>query len=69
MATNEAASPPTLHQFVVYAPDKTEPGTFEKRLSVRAKHLENAGALIGKGFISAQYFVYAGRYSDKDCIT
>ncbi|KAJ6572061.1 hypothetical protein B0H19DRAFT_1255979 [Mycena capillaripes] len=33
---------PALHRFFVYAPDKTDEGTFERRLSVRAKHLENA---------------------------
>lgn len=42
----------TLHKFVVYAPDRAEEGTFEKRLSVRAKHLENAGPLISAGIIS-----------------
>ncbi|KAH6914210.1 hypothetical protein BKA70DRAFT_1260736 [Coprinopsis sp. MPI-PUGE-AT-0042] len=35
-----AAAP--RHRFLVYAPDKTEEGTFEKRLSVRSKHLETA---------------------------
>lgn len=53
MSTTETPSKPVLHNFSVFAPDKTEPGTFEKRLSVRAKHLEKAGDLIGKGFISA----------------
>ena len=50
MAATETA--PTFHNFLVYAPDKTEAGTFEKRLSVRSKHLENAGVLMGKGIIS-----------------
>jgi hypothetical protein len=49
MATTETA--PTLHHFLVYAPDKTEEGTFEKRLTVRSKHLENVGVLIGNGVI------------------
>jgi len=40
-----------LHKFIVYAPDKTEAGTFEKRLSVRSQHLENASVLIGTGTI------------------
>ncbi|KAJ7033136.1 hypothetical protein C8F04DRAFT_630777 [Mycena alexandri] len=35
-------STPNLHKFLVYAPDKTDEGAFERRLSVRAKHLENA---------------------------
>ncbi|EAU91565.1 hypothetical protein CC1G_02054 [Coprinopsis cinerea okayama7 len=33
---------PAKHKFLVYAPDKTEEGTFEKRLSVRPKHIEVA---------------------------
>ncbi|KAJ7253710.1 hypothetical protein B0H12DRAFT_1116293 [Mycena haematopus] len=32
----------SLHKFWVYAPDKTDEGTYERRLSVRPKHLENA---------------------------
>ncbi|KAJ7707832.1 hypothetical protein B0H16DRAFT_1481541 [Mycena metata] len=39
-------STPTLHKFIVYAPDKTDEGAFERRLSVRAKHLENAAKKI-----------------------
>ncbi|KAF9047354.1 hypothetical protein BJ165DRAFT_1526675 [Panaeolus papilionaceus] len=42
---------PTLHKFFVYCPDKTEPGTLEKRLSVRSKHLETAKDRIANGFI------------------
>jgi hypothetical protein len=53
MATTETATTPALHNFVVYAPDKSEEGTFEQRLAVRTKHLENVGVLIGKGVISA----------------
>jgi hypothetical protein len=46
-----AASVPVRNRFFVYAPDKTEPGTLERRLSVREKHL--AGAKVGheSGFI------------------
>lgn len=36
--------------FLVYAPDRTEEGTFEKRMSVRPAHLENAASLISSGF-------------------
>ncbi|KAJ7201706.1 hypothetical protein GGX14DRAFT_400027 [Mycena pura] len=43
-----SASPP---RFVVYAPDKTEPGTPELRLSVRATHLERAAKAISDGVI------------------
>ncbi|KAJ6469477.1 hypothetical protein C8R45DRAFT_1017185 [Mycena sanguinolenta] len=32
----------SLSKFWVYAPDNTDEGAFERRLSVRAKHLENA---------------------------
>ncbi|TRM70092.1 hypothetical protein BD626DRAFT_392804 [Schizophyllum amplum] len=35
--------------FLVYAPDRTEEGTFEKRMSVRPAHLENAASLISSG--------------------
>ncbi|KAJ7931227.1 hypothetical protein B0H13DRAFT_860860 [Mycena leptocephala] len=40
------SSAPTLHRFVVFAPDKTDEGAFERRLSVRPKHLENAAKAI-----------------------
>jgi uncharacterized protein YciI len=53
MTSKETADTPTLHNFILYAPDKTEEGTFEKRLAVRSKHLENISALIGKGVVSA----------------
>ncbi|KAK7472957.1 hypothetical protein VKT23_001061 [Stygiomarasmius scandens] len=38
-------------KFFVYAPDKTEEGTFERRLSVRSEHLAKAKENIGEGFI------------------
>ncbi|RDB25246.1 hypothetical protein Hypma_008016 [Hypsizygus marmoreus] len=38
-------------RFMVYAPDKTEEGTFERRLSVRPTHLETAKDRIENGFI------------------
>ncbi|KAL1746573.1 hypothetical protein HDZ31DRAFT_33949 [Schizophyllum fasciatum] len=41
---------PTKHKFLVYAPDRAEEGTFEKRMSVRPAHLENASSLISSGF-------------------
>lgn len=55
MSTEEPtpAPAPVLHQFVIYAPDKPEEGTFEKRLAVRSQHLVKVGDLIGKGYISA----------------
>ena len=53
MVSQETVDTPTLHNFILYAPDKTEEGTFDKRLAVRSKHLENISALIGKGVVSA----------------
>ncbi|KAG6821033.1 hypothetical protein H0H93_007923 [Arthromyces matolae] len=41
----------TLHKFMVYAPDFTAEGTFEKRLSVRAEHLKEFKAKIDSGFV------------------
>lgn len=41
----------TRPRFFIYAPDNTEEGTLEKRLSVRAKHLETATANFGSGFV------------------
>ncbi|KAJ7182773.1 hypothetical protein C8R43DRAFT_868690 [Mycena crocata] len=40
-----------LHRFLVYAPDKTDLGAFERCLSVRPKHLENAAKPIRDGTI------------------
>ncbi|TEB37487.1 hypothetical protein FA13DRAFT_1705674 [Coprinellus micaceus] len=42
---------PTPKYFFVYAPDKTEAGTFERRMSVRPKHLETAHERTGQGLI------------------
>jgi uncharacterized protein len=52
MAATETAVALTLHHFIVYAPDKADAGTFEKRLAVRSKHLENLTRLIGNGTVS-----------------
>ncbi|KAG5646824.1 hypothetical protein DXG03_002201 [Asterophora parasitica] len=41
----------TPQRFMVYAPDKTEEGTFEKRLSVRQTHLDEVKGKISGGFI------------------
>ncbi|KAJ7512454.1 hypothetical protein B0H11DRAFT_1698841 [Mycena galericulata] len=40
-----------IPRFFVYAPDKTDEGAFERRLSVRAKHLDNAAKGINDGVI------------------
>jgi hypothetical protein len=47
-----AATSPTLHKFIVWAPDKTEEGTLQRRLSVRPKHVEDGRDKIESGFIS-----------------
>ncbi|KAH9485231.1 Protein YciI [Psilocybe cubensis] len=47
MSTSSSAT----HRFFVYAPDKTEPGTLERRLSVREKHLVGAKVSHESGFI------------------
>lgn len=47
---------PTRQRFFVYAPDKTEAGTFEKRLSVRPAHLESAKQRVSDGIIRACLF-------------
>ncbi|EKM80793.1 hypothetical protein AGABI1DRAFT_83753 [Agaricus bisporus var. burnettii JB137-S8] len=41
----------TRPRFFIYAPDNTKEGTLDKRLSVRAKHLETATANFGSGFV------------------
>jgi len=37
--------------FFVYAPDKTDEGTLQRRLSVRPKHLERSTKMFETGFI------------------
>ncbi|KAF8197993.1 hypothetical protein BJ912DRAFT_1055662 [Pholiota molesta] len=46
-----SASTPTKHRFFVYAPDKTDEGALERRLSVRPQHLEGAKASHDNGLI------------------
>ncbi|KAG9220939.1 hypothetical protein CCMSSC00406_0002461 [Pleurotus cornucopiae] len=46
-----------LQRFFVYAPDKTEDGTFEKRLSVRPEHVEMAKKNIADGVIRVGGFL------------
>ncbi|KZS87937.1 hypothetical protein SISNIDRAFT_418929 [Sistotremastrum niveocremeum HHB9708] len=40
----------TLHYFLVYAPDKTDEGAFDRRMSVRERHLEGWKDLAAEGF-------------------
>ena len=42
----------TKHHFMVYAPDHTDPGAFERRMSVRPKHIEGVEALTATGIMS-----------------
>lgn len=44
---------PTLHQFVIYAPDCTDAGALERRLSVRQTHLAGAAKLYEQGIFRA----------------
>lgn len=45
-------STPTLHKYVVYAPDKTDEGALARRMSVRPKHLAGASNLHDTGMLS-----------------
>ena len=38
--------------FTVYAPDSTDPGTLERRVSVREEHLKGIGRLRSDGIAS-----------------
>lgn len=50
--------------FFAYCPDKTEEGTFERRLSVRSTHLEDAAKNISGGYIRI-----AGALLSEDSLT
>ncbi|KAL5532252.1 hypothetical protein ACEPAF_5821 [Sanghuangporus sanghuang] len=43
--------PANKYQFMVYAPDKTDEGTLQRRMSVRQQHLENAKKLGADGIL------------------
>ncbi|OBZ67142.1 hypothetical protein A0H81_12986 [Grifola frondosa] len=51
MSSAPNPSLPTLHKFVVYAPDMSDAGALQRRLSVRPVHIERAGGLGEEGFI------------------
>lgn len=53
-----SAAAPSRQRFMVYAPDKTEEGTFDRRLSVRQAHLEAAKIRIASGFTRMGAFWY-----------
>ncbi|KAJ6602188.1 hypothetical protein B0H10DRAFT_670292 [Mycena sp. CBHHK59/15] len=40
-----------LHKFLVYAPDKAEEGTYDRRLAVRDAHLESAKRWMEEKFL------------------
>ncbi|KAH9855470.1 hypothetical protein C2E23DRAFT_866627 [Lenzites betulinus] len=40
---------PQRHNFIVYAPDMTDEGALQRRLNVRAKHLERAKVEVANG--------------------
>ena len=44
--------PAPRHKFVIYAPDMTDDGAFQRRLSVRPAHLDKAREHISGGTIS-----------------
>ncbi|THH18814.1 hypothetical protein EW146_g2228 [Bondarzewia mesenterica] len=46
-----SAATPTKHIFVVYAPDKTDEGALQRRLSVRSAHLEGAASMKKEGYL------------------
>jgi len=45
LASRKMSTATTKHKFVVWAPDMTDPDAFQRRLSVRTKHLERADGL------------------------
>jgi len=47
-----ATSEPTNHHFMVYAPDNTDPGALNRRLSTLDKHIEGVEALTAEGVLS-----------------
>jgi len=51
---------PKKYQFMVYAPDMSDEGAFQRRLSVREKHLEGAKQLHSAGSISASLSLVHG---------
>jgi len=42
---------PTRHRFFVYAPDKVEEGTLERRISVRPTHRESLKKMVEDGIV------------------
>jgi hypothetical protein len=55
MSTNPVTATSQRQLFFVWAPDKDEEGTFERRLSVRESHLGTAKERISNGLIRMRY--------------
>src|SRR6267154_1037305 len=52
--TRNMSSSPTKRLFVIYAPDSTDPGTLDRRLSVREEHLAGINRLKSSGIASTR---------------
>jgi hypothetical protein len=50
--TRNMSSSPTKRLFTIYAPDSTDPGTLERRISVREEHGKGIGRLRSDGIAS-----------------
>jgi uncharacterized protein len=50
--TRNMSSSPTKHLFAIYAPDYTEPGTLDRRISAREEHLKGIHRLRSSGIAS-----------------
>ena len=48
-----SSTTPVKHTFIVYAPDKTDPGANARRLAVRPAHIERAATMKQEGYMSA----------------
>jgi hypothetical protein len=46
------SSSPTKRLFAIYAPDYTDPGTLDRRISVREEHLKGINRLRSTGIAS-----------------
>jgi hypothetical protein len=52
LLTRNMSSSSTKRLFAIYAPDYTDPGTLERRFSVREEHLKGIGRLRSSGIAS-----------------
>nr|VWO99809.1 Uncharacterized protein [Ganoderma boninense] len=49
--SSQPSSAPARQKFIVYAPDMSDEGAFQRRLSVRQSHLDNATIQAGNGVV------------------